>query len=160
MYIFRPFVPTFLAEIYRYNSFEIGILGSFTFLCSAILAVGIGRIGDKFKKSYALAAALMLVGSSLFLLVLFGNFLILLLTHFLIGASYLSWTLTGAIIGPRAPESARAFSVAVPLAIGMLGSILAPYLGGILYELSPYYPFYLGICATILLAIFALTKLD
>ena len=160
MFIFRPFIPTFLADIYRYNSFEIGILGSFTFLGSAILAVGLGRVGDRFKKSYALAAALMFVGFSLFLLVLFGNFVILLFTHFLIGASFLSWSLTGAIIGPRAPESARAFSVAVPLMIGMFGSVLAPYLGGLLYELSPYYPFYLGICATIFLTVLALAKLD
>jgi MFS family permease len=160
VFLFRPFMPTFLANVYGYSEFQIGVLGSFTFFGSAVLAIGLGRLGDKFKKSYALGAALALVGFSLILLLLSGDFRILLVTSLLVGASFLSWPLMGAIIGPQAPESARAFSVAIPLVAGMFGSIFAPYLGGAIYEVSPFYPFVFGIAGTLSLAIFAFAALD
>jgi MFS family permease len=63
-----------------------------------------------------------------------------------------------AIIGPLAPERARALWVAIPLSVGMFTAILAPYLGGVLYEISPYYPFILGIALTLFLALLASAK--
>jgi MFS family permease len=157
--LFRPFIPTFLADVYGYKGFEIGVLGSFSFFGSAILGIALGRIGDKFKRSYALAAALALVGSSLVLLLLFGDFQVLLVTQVFVGASYLAWPLMSAIIGPYAPESARALWVAIPQTISISSSILAPYIGGVLYEISPYYPFIFGIAVTLFLALLAFTKL-
>ncbi len=157
--LFRPFIPTFLADAYGYKGFEIGILGSFFFLGSAILGIALGRVGDKLKKSYAFAAALAFTASSLVLLLLFGDFRILLVTHVLIGASYLAWPLMNAIIGSCAPESARALWVAIPQAVSMFGAIFAPYIGGVLYEASPYYPFIFGAAATLSLALVALAKL-
>jgi len=157
--LFRPFIPTFLADIYGYKGFEIGVLGSFSFFGSAILGIALGRIGDKFKRSYALAAALVLVGSSLVLLLLFGDFQVMLVTQVLVGASYLAWPLMNAIIGPYAPESVRALWVAIPQTISMFSSILAPYLGGVLYEVSPYYPFIFGIAITLFLALLVFVKL-
>lgn len=157
--LFRPFIPTFLADVYGYKSFEIGVLGSFFFLGSAIVGIALGRVGDKFKKSYALAAALALVGSSLVLLLLFGDFNVLLVTHVLIGSSYLAWPLMNAIIGSCAPEKARALWIAIPQSVSMFGAVFAPYLGGVLYEASPYYPFIFGIVATLFLALLALAKL-
>jgi MFS family permease len=157
--LFRPFIPTFLAEVYGYTGFEIGVLGSFSFFGSAILGIALGRIGDKFKRSYALAAALALVGSSLVLLLFFGDFQVMLATQMLVGASYLAWPLMNAIIGPYAPESVRALWVAIPQTISMFSSILAPYFGGVLYEVSPFYPFIFGIAITLLLALFAFAKL-
>jgi MFS family permease len=157
--LFRPFIPTFLADVYGYKGFEIGILGSFFFLGSAILGIVLGRVGDKFKKSYAFAAALAFIAFSLVLLVLFGDFRILLVTHVLVGASYLAWPLMSAIIGSCAPESARALWVAIPQAVSMFVAIFAPYIGGVLYEASPYYPFIFGVAATLSLALVALAKL-
>jgi MFS family permease len=157
--LFRPFIPTFVADVYGYQGFEIGILGSFFFLGSAILGIALGRVGDKFKKSYAFAAALAFTAFSLVLLLLFGDFRILLVTHVLVGASYLAWPLMNAIIGSRAPETARALWVAIPQAVSMFGAIFAPYIGGVLYEASPYYPFIVGAAATLSLALVALAKL-
>jgi MFS family permease len=157
--LFRPFIPTFLADVYGYKGFEMGVLGSFSFFGSAILGIALGRIGDKFKRSYALAAALVLVGSSLVLLLLFGDFRVMLVTQVLVGASYLAWPLMNAIIGPYAPESVRALWVAIPQTTSMFSSILAPYLGGILYEVSPYYPFIFGIAVTLFLALLVFAKL-
>jgi MFS family permease len=157
--LFRPFIPTFVADVYGYQGFEIGILGSFFFLGSAILGIALGRVGDKYKKSYAFAAALAFIAFSLVLLLLFGDFRVLLVTHMFIGASYLAWPLMNAIIGSCAPESARAFWVAIPQAISMFGAIFAPYIGGVLYEVSPYYPFIFGVAATLSIALVALAKL-
>jgi len=83
----------------------------------------------------------------------------LLVTQVLVGSSYLAWPLMNAIIGPCAPESARALWVAIPQTISIFSSILAPYLGGVLYEVSPYYPFIFGIAVTLFLALLALAKL-
>ena len=159
LFLFRPFIATFLADVYGYGSFEIGVLGSFSFFGSAVLSIALGRIGDKFKKPYAIATALVLVGLSLTLLLLTGDFRILIAAHLFFGAGYLSWPLMSAIIGPQAPESARALSVAIPLTVGMFGSTLSPYVGGILYQLSPTYPVIFGVGAALALAAFAFTKL-
>lgn len=157
--LFRPFISTFVADVYGYQGFEIGVLGSFFFLGSAIIGIALGRVGDKYKKSYAFAAALAFIAFSLVLLVLFGDFRILLVTHVLVGASYLAWPLMNAIIGSCAPESARALWVAIPQAVSMFVAIFAPYIGGVLYEASPYYPFIVGAAATLSLAVVALAKL-
>jgi MFS family permease len=159
VFLFRPFIPTFLTDIYGYNGFQIGVIGSFSFFGSALLGVILGRFGDKTKKTHALAAALALVGFALVPFLLFDDFQVLLVTQVLVGASYLAWPLMSAIIGPLAPERARAIWVAIPLAVGMFSAILAPYLGGVLYEVSPYYPFIFGIAVTLFLALLALAKL-
>ncbi|PMB75448.1 MAG: hypothetical protein C0193_00650, partial [Candidatus Bathyarchaeota archaeon] len=106
--MFRPFVPKFLGDVYGYGDFEIGILGSISFFGSAVLAIILGKIGDKWRKAYALAASLLLCSLSLALLLLFGNFEILTITFFITGGSYLTWSLLGAVVGPLAPESIRA----------------------------------------------------
>ena len=158
LFLFRPFIPTFLTDVYGYNGFQIGILGSFAFFGSALLGIILGRLGDKTKKTRALAAALAIIGFALVLFLLFGDFQVLLVTQVLVGASYLAWPLMSAIIGPLAPERARALWVAIPLAVGMFTAILAPYLGGVLYEISPYYPFILGIALILFLALLASAK--
>ena len=158
LFLFRPFIPTFLTDVYGYNGFQIGVLGSFAFFGSALLGIILGRLGDKTKKTRALAAALAIIGFALVLFLLFGDFQVLLVTQVLVGASYLAWPLMSAIIGPLAPERARALWVAIPLAVGMFTAILAPYLGGVLYEISPYYPFILGIALTLFLALLASAK--
>lgn len=151
--LFRPFVPRFVADVYHYGDFEIGLLGSFSFFGSAVLGILLGKFGDKWRKSYALASALVLGASSLILLLLFGDFYLLIITHFLIGASYLAWPLMNAIIGPFAPESIRALWLAIPQTVGIFSLIVAPYLGGVLYEWSPYYPFVLGTVVAFFLAL-------
>ncbi|MEM2099431.1 MAG: MFS transporter [Candidatus Bathyarchaeia archaeon] len=157
--LFRPFIPTFLADVYGYRNFEIGVLGSFFFLGSAVLGLLLGRVGDKTEKSHAFAAALILNAFSLLLLLLCGDFHILLATHVIIGTSYLAWPLMNAIIGSHAPEKSRAVWIATPQAISMLCAIFAPYVGGILYEMSPYYPFIFGLAITLFIALVAIARL-
>lgn len=90
---------------------------------------------------------------------MFGDFRVLLVTHVLIGASYLAWPIMNAIVGSCAPETARALWVAIPQAVSMFGAIFAPYIGGVLYEASPYYPFIIGVIAALCMALVALVKL-
>ncbi|MEM3597002.1 MAG: MFS transporter [Candidatus Bathyarchaeia archaeon] len=154
--LFRPFVPSFLSDIYNYQEFEIGIFGSISFFGSAVLGLLLGKVGDKWKKAYALAISLVLCSVSIIMLLLFGEFYILTLVFFLTGGSYMTWSLMSAIIGPTAPESSRARWVAIPQTISMFVSVLAPYIGGFLYSISPYHPFIIAIAASLLLAAFAL----
>lgn len=156
--MFRPFIPQFLADVYHYGSFEIGVLGSVSFLGSAVLGILFGRIGDKWKKSYAVAISMILCCVSLVLLVLFGNFLILIITFFLVGGSYTTWSLMSSIIGPLAPESIRARWVSIPQAVSIFSSFIAPYVGGVLYEASPYHPFTVATVIMLLLAFLAVAK--
>jgi len=158
MLLFRPFVPQFLADIYHYGEFEIGVLGSVAFLGSAILGIILGRVGDKWKKSYALATSMGLCSLSLCLLMAFGNFYILTITFFLTGSSYITWSLMSAMIGPAAPESFRARWVSIPQTISMLSSTIAPYMGGILYHEFSYYPFIAATATTAFLALLLTAK--
>jgi MFS family permease len=157
--MFRPFIPRFLGDMYHYGDFEIGILGSVSFLGSAVLGILLGRLGDKWKKSYALSVSMVMCSLSLVLLMLFSNFSILIVTFFITGGSYLTWSLMGAIIGPLAPESIRARWVSIPQTVAMFSSFIAPYVGGILYDVSPYYPFVIATAATIFLALLVTTQL-
>jgi DHA1 family multidrug resistance protein-like MFS transporter len=157
--MFRPFVPKFLGDIYHFGDFEIGVLGSVSFLGSAVLGILLGRFGDKWKKSYALSFSMALCGVSLILLMLFDNFLILITIFFLAGGSYITWSLMSAIIGPLAPESIRARWVSIPQTVTMFSSFIAPYIGGILYGVSPYYPFIVAIVTTLFLALLATTNI-
>jgi MFS family permease len=156
--LFRPFIPWFLADKYGYSDFEIGVLGSFLFFGSAVLGILIGRLGDRWKKSYALAASLFLCSISLAVLLMSNNFLVLTIAFFTAGGSYITWSLMGAILGPIAPESIRARWVSIPQAITVLSSFMAPYVGGVLYNISPHYLFIIGIIATSLLALVSLSN--
>lgn len=157
--MFRPFIPEFLSDKYHYGDFEIGVLGSFSFFGSAILGILLGRLGDRWKKSYALAASMVVCSLTLILLLLSGDFRILIITFFFAGGSYITWSLMSAVIGPMAPESIRARWISVPQTVSMLSSFIAPYVGGVLYSASPYYPFIIAIVATSILAPLSLSKL-
>jgi MFS family permease len=157
--MFRPLVSQFLMDMYHYNDFGIGFLGSVSFASSAVLGVAIGRFGDRKGKPYALTVLLILCSISTTLLVTLGNFQILVLSFIAAGASYTIWSLMNAIVGPLAPENCRARWASVPQTVSMFSSIIAPYLGGALYETSPYYPFIAATIAMVLLATLTATKL-
>lgn len=156
--MFRPLVPQFLADAYCFGDFEIGVLGSIAFFGSAVLGIILGRAGDKWGKEYALAASMASCSLSLIIMLLTGNLHILALAFFLAGASYITWSLMSAIIGPQAPEQLRARWISIPQTISMFASIIAPYVGGVVYKISLYYPFIVAIGASLLLAMIAFHK--
>lgn len=159
MLLFRPFIPKFLADRYGYGDFEIGVLGSILFFGSAVLGILLGKLGDKCRKSHVLAASLVLCSLSLILLLLFGEFYLLLLVSFLAGVSYVEWALMSAIIGPLAPEPIRARWISIPQTMSMLVSAIAPYIGGALYSISPQYPFITAAIVTLFLTLVPTKKI-
>lgn len=156
--MFRPFIPKFLADVYHYGKFEIGILGSVSFFSSAVLGIFLGKLGDRWRKSFALAIAMFLSGLSLILLLLFSQFYILIIAFFLIGGSYILWSLMSAIIGPLAPEHMRARWISIPQTVSIFTSFVAPYVGGVLYSFSQSYLFIIAVAATLFLSLLIFLK--
>jgi len=159
MMMFRPFIPQFLAKVYGFDRFEIGVLGSVCFLGSAVLGIVIGRFGDRTKKSNAIVASLILSSASVILLVLSNNFIVLSVTLFLAGGSYMAWSLLSAVVGPLAPENIRARWISIPQTVSMFSSFIAPYVGGILFDASPYYLLITAAAASCIMALLAATAL-
>jgi DHA1 family tetracycline resistance protein-like MFS transporter len=159
MLLVRPLVPQILRDEFHLTDSLVGVLGSITFLGSGVLGIYLGRIGDKWKKAGAISVCMILCSVSAIILVLFNNFFALSLASFLMGASYTILSLIGAVISPIAPETSRARWISVPLSVGMFAAFLSPYLGGLLYDSSPYNPFLVFIVATALLSVLALAKL-
>jgi len=157
--MFRPFIPQFLAKVYGFDRFEIGVLGSVCFLGSAVLGIVIGRFGDRTKKSNAIVASLILSSASVILLALSNNFIVLSVTLFLAGGSYMAWSLLSAVVGPLAPENIRARWISIPQTVSMFSSFIAPYVGGILFDASPYYLLIAAAAASCIMALLAATAL-
>lgn len=155
--LFRPFIPRFLLDVYGLGEIRIGVLGSMLFFGSSVIGIMLGRVGDRWQKSYALASGLALCSLSLALLLTFSEFYVLTVAVFMAGCSYALWGLMNAIITSLGPESARAGWVSIPQATSMLISTFAPYIGGVLYDSSPRYPFILAIVAMLVLALSAAT---
>jgi MFS family permease len=156
--ITRPLIVQFLKDVFIIDSFQIGVLGSVTFSGWAVISIVLGKIGDKWTKAAAVATALVLGSMSLIILISFNNFPVLVLASFIDGGSYPLWSLMGAAVGSIAPERSRGRWISVSQTITTLTAFIAPYLGGILYEASPYTPFYVVIVATLLLSLVAFTK--
>jgi len=154
--MYRSFIPPFLEKVYNLNEFQIGALGSITFFGSAVLAVILGRIGDVWRKTGAIAVCTAFNGLAIVTLIASRNIAVLAIAHFLAGASYILWSLLSAVTGPLAPESAQARWVSIPQSISILASFFAPYIGGWLYGFSPYYPFITGAALMPLIAALAL----
>jgi len=154
----RPLVVQFLQDVYKFESFQIGLLGSIGFLGSAVFSIGLGRIGDKRGKMISAAIAL-LVGSLAFaLFTVSSNMLLLVVASFLYGTSYMLWSLMGACVGCFTPEESRGKWISLSQMLAVSTASIAPFVGGLLYESSPYLPFYIVVGVSPVLALVALSK--
>jgi len=154
----RPFVVQFFQDVYGLESVHIGVLGSIGFLGSTFFSIGLGKAGDKWGKMVAATIALLIGGFSFGLFICFDNFFALILASFLNGASYILWSLMGASVGSIAPEASRGRWISVSQTASILAASVGPYIGGVLYQSSPYMPFYIIIGASPLLSLITLTK--
>lgn len=154
----RPLVVQFFQDVYGLESFHIGVLGSIGFLGSALFSIGVGKLGDKFGKMVAAAIALVVGGFSFVLFTWFNNFAVLAFASFLNGASYMLWALMGASVGSITPEASRGRWISLSQMSATIAASIAPYLGGLIYESSPYLPFYLITAVSPILALIAFTK--
>ena len=154
----RPLVVQFFQDLYGLESFHIGVLGSISFFGSALFSVGMGKVGDKFGKMVAATIALLVGSFSFGLFICFSNFAALGFASFLNGASYTLWALMGASVGSITPETSRGRWISLSQMSATIAASIAPYIGGVIYESSPYLPFYITIGVMPLLALIALTK--
>jgi len=154
----RPLVVQFFQDVYHLESFYIGLLGSVGFLGSAVFSIILGKTGDKYGKMIAAMIALLIGGVSFALFILLNNFSALIFASFLNGASYMLWSLMAASVGSIAPEASRGRWISVSEMSATIAASIAPYIGGLLYESSPYIPFYIIIGVSPLLSLIALTK--
>lgn len=155
--LFRPCVPQFFKDVYGYDGFHVGIFGSITFFGSFVFAFGLGKVGDRWKESTAVLIALLLSFASIGLLISFRDFVVLAFSSYLMGASYVIWSLMGALIGSLAPEASRGRWMSVAQTAALLAAFPSPYIGGIFYEASSYNPFLIAMAVIPILAIIALT---
>jgi MFS family permease len=153
-----PLVPQFLEDVYKYNTAQIGILGSFTYLGGSTLSLVVGKIGDKYGKTTCISVSMFSVAVALSIFILTNNFAVLIFASFLRGASFPMWAFVGATVGSITPTASRARWISVVQTIVQVVSILAPYVGGVLYVSSPQAPFLITIVASFLLAFIALAK--
>jgi hypothetical protein len=99
-----------------------------------------------------------LVGLGLGILISVDNFIILVFASFLRGAFFPMWAFIGATVGSIAPASSRARWISVVQTTTQAASILAPYVGGVLYDISPRVhttPFFIAIAACLALTFLA-----
>ena len=154
----RPLVVQFFQDIYRLESFQIGLLGSFGFLGSAVFSTVLGRVGDKRGKMVAAAIALFVGALAFGLFTVSPSVPLLAVASFLYGASYMLWSLMGACVGCFTPEASRGRWISVSQMLVTAASSIAPLIGGLLYESSPNLPFYIAIVILPILALIALSK--
>ena len=113
-------------------------------------------IDDRWRKSGAISIGLSVSVIATFVLLLTDNFAILLLSAFLMGASYTLWSLMGAIIGPLAPPKTRGRWISVSHTAATTAVFAASLVGGVLYETSPSTPFLIFIVTAAILALLGL----
>ncbi len=158
LYLTRPFVVPFFQDELHLSDFQVGVLGSATWLGAALLGVFLGRIGDRWKKAGAVFVCMIFYLASVIVLILFRQLPTAALASFLMGGSFLAGTLVSSLIGSIAPEARMGRWISVPQTTGMLAAVFAPFLGGWLYKNSVYYPFIAAIAVTPVLAVLTLTK--
>ena len=154
-----PLVPQFLSDVYRYDFAHIGVLGSFTYFGGSVLSIVLGRIGDKYGRAAPISAAMALVALSLGIFVSSSNFALLMVASFLRGASFPMWAFIGATVGSIAPSASRARWISLVQTTAQSASIMAPYVGGVLYSSSATMPFLVSIIASLTLAFLAPLRL-
>lgn len=153
-----PLVPQFLKYEYGYDTFYVGVLGSFTYFGGSTLSLVMGKIGDKYGKTTSISVMLLFVAVALGILVFVNNFFMLILASFLRGASFPAWSFIGATVGSIAPPATRARWISVVQTATQVSSTLAPYVGGVLYANSPQTPFLITVTATLGLSLLAQMK--
>jgi predicted MFS family arabinose efflux permease len=155
----RPFVQTFLSETVRLSEFEVGLFGSINAAGITFIGIAMGRLGDRWRKSGAIGLILMLYVVSMVPLLLSRETAMLMFLAFVLGGSAVSGSLVSSYVGTVAPRAKRGFWVSVPQTFSLVASFVAPYLGGYLYTLSPYYAFIVSVSGVPFLAIYAIAKL-
>jgi MFS family permease len=159
MSIGRSYIPTFLDEQIKLSEFYVGLFGSINFAGMTFIGIAMGHLGDRWRKSGAISLCLFLYVISLVPLLIVREAFSLFSIAFVLGGSAVSGSLVSSFVGTIAPRAKQGLWVSIPQTFSLVASFVAPYLGGYLYSLSPYYAFVVSVSGIPFLAFFALTRL-
>lgn len=159
MGIARPYITPFLAEQVSLSEFQVGVFGSVSYAGVTLMGVGLGRLGDRWKRSGAIGLCFLLYVVAVIPLLLVREVVWLMPVAFLFGGSGVAGSIVSSMVGTSAPRSRRGLWVSIPQTLGMVAAFVASYVGGYLYTLSPPYAFLASVSGIPLIALFAFTKL-
>jgi MFS family permease len=159
MSIGRSYIPTFLDEQVKLSEFYVGLFGSINFAGMTFIGIAMGHLGDRWRKSGAISLCLFLYVISLVPLLIVREAFSLFSIAFVLGGSAVSGSLVSSFVGTIAPRAKQGLWVSIPQTFSLVASFVAPYVGGYLYSLSPYYAFVVSVSGIPFLALFALTRL-
>ena len=159
MGIARPYITPFLAEQVSLSEFQVGVFGSVSYAGVTLMGVGLGRLGDRWKKSGAIGLCFLLYVVAVIPLLLVREVVWLMPVAFLFGGSGVAGSIVSSMVGTSAPRSRRGLWVSIPQTLGMVAAFVASYVGGYLYTLSPPYAFLASVSGIPLIALLAFTKL-
>ncbi len=155
----RTFVQTFLTEQVLLNEFYLGVFGSLNFAGLTFIGLAMGRLGDRWRKSYALSICVLLYALSMIPIMFVREPVFLMSAAFFYGGAIVVGSLVGSYVGGIAPVHRRGVWVSIPQTLSLLAAFAAPYLGGYLYTQSPYSAFMVSILPMPFLALFAVLAL-
>jgi len=151
----RTFVQTFLTEQVLLSEFYIGVFGSLNFAGITFIGLTMGRLGDRWRKSYALGICVLLYALSMIPIMFVREPIFLMSAAFFYGGVVVIGSLISSYVGSIAPAHRRGFWVSIPQTFSLVAAFAAPYLGGYLYTQSPYSAFMVSILPMPFLAAFA-----
>lgn len=145
--------PNYLQEVHGISLERIGWLGSIAALGSTLLSLGVSRIrwlGDPF---HTLLIAIAAVAGGFTLLLLGSDFRIFLVAYLLRGGFLVAWSAFYAVFGVVTREHLRSRVFALAEILGGLGTTVAPFVAGPLYEIDARLPLALGLGLSALLVV-------
>jgi MFS family permease len=141
--------PNYLQDVHRLSLERIGWLGSIAALGSTVLSLAVSRsrwLHDPFNTLFVATAAV--VGG--FVLLLLGNhFAAFVVAYFLRGGFLVAWSAFYAVFGLITPPALRSRVYALAEILGGLGTTIAPFLAGPLYQLDARLPIVAGLVCTV-----------
>jgi MFS family permease len=140
------------------DRFYVGIFGSVNFAGTAFLGLLVARIGDRWGKIEGILLCVLMHVLTVEAMLFVSNSAFLLLVAFFWGGAITYGALINSAIGAIAPEASRAKWISIPMTASMMAAVVAPYLSGYLYEISPYMPFVISLFAAVPVILLALTK--
>jgi MFS family permease len=155
----RPYVQTFLSESIKMSEIQVGLFGSIYYAGITFIGIAMGRVGDRWRKSGAMAVCLLLYVAAIVPLFFVTETTTLMITAFILGGSAILGSFVSSFVGTIAPRAKRGLWVSIPQTFSAIASLIAPYLGGYLYTFSPTYAFLISVSAVPFLAVYAIVKL-
>jgi len=154
----RTFMAPFLRDTVHAEEFYVGLFGSINFAGFAILGLLVSRLGDRWEKIDAILVCILMFALSTMAILFYPNPVFLLLVAFFWGGAIAYGALISSIIGAIAPEASRGKWISILMTSSMIAAVIAPYVGGYLYEISPYMPFFVALVVAFPVTVLALTK--